>query len=110
MKLVTKELENKMPKINETSNQKDPMVLVHYFNPAGAGNWFGIEYDKDTGIMYGYVSIFGDHNDELGDFSIAELEEFKGMFGLGIERDLHWEARPLSEVKAQFTMNIKVGK
>lgn len=104
MKLVTKEVENKMPKINETSNQKDPICLVHYFNPQGAGNWFGIEYDKETGIMYGCASIFGDHNDELGDFSIKELEDYRGMFGMSIERDLYWDPKPLSEVKAQFTI------
>ena len=38
-----------------------------------------------------------------------ELEEFKGQFGMGIERDLYWEDKPLSEVKAQFTMKVEVG-
>ncbi|WP_438979887.1 DUF2958 domain-containing protein [Polynucleobacter sp.] len=100
MKLLTKELEAKLPR---NPKGKDPMCLVHYFNPTGAGNWFGISYNPKDRIMFGYVSIFGDWNDELGDFALWELEEYKGMGGLGIERDLHWEPKPVSEVKERYT-------
>jgi hypothetical protein len=103
MKLMTKELEKSLPFFDTVSGQDDPMVLVHYFNPIGAGHWFGIEYDKGTKIFFGYVSIFGDHNDELGDFSLYELAELELPFGMHIERDLYWTAKPLSEVKAKYT-------
>jgi len=35
---------------------------------------------------------------ELGTFSLDELQSYKGRFGLGIERDLHFKARTLKEV------------
>ena len=35
---------------------------------------------------------------ELGTFSLDELQSFKGKFGLGIERDLHFKERTLKEV------------
>ena len=41
-------------------------------------------------MIFGYVSIFGDWNDEWGYFSLAELESYKGPLGIGIERDLYW--------------------
>jgi hypothetical protein len=102
MKLLTKEIEKKLPGLSDELGS-DPIAQVHYFNPTGIGNWFGMAYDPDSRIMFGYVSLFGDHNDELGDFSLIELEEFKGMFGLGIERDLHWKPTPLSQIKAEYT-------
>jgi hypothetical protein len=38
------------------------------------------------------------HDSELGYFSLAELEGFRGPFGLGIERDRHFGEPKLSEV------------
>jgi hypothetical protein len=102
MKLLTKALLKKLPQLEDELGE-DPIALVHYFNPTGIGDWFGMAYDEDMHIMFGYVSLFGDHNDELGDFSLHELEEFKGQFGLGIERDLHWEPTKLSEIKKRYT-------
>ncbi len=72
MKLITKTLEKTLPEINSTDD-KDPICRAKFFNPSGAGNWFVIEYDKNDRIAFGYVSIFGDYIDELGDFSITEL-------------------------------------
>ena len=37
---------------------------------------------------------------EAGYFSLSELKSIKGPFGLGIERDMHWQPRPLTEVAA----------
>lgn len=72
-------------------------MVVKFFNPTGAGTWYATEYDPKEKIFFGYVSIFGDYNDEWGYFSLEELENFKGAFGLGIERDLHCEEQPISE-------------
>tara|TARA_R100001230_G_C5617533_1_gene127677 strand:+ start:298 stop:471 length:174 start_codon:yes stop_codon:yes gene_type:complete len=48
-----------------------------------------MEFDgEDT--FYGYVD--GDYG-EYGYFSLSELQSVKGMFGLGIERDIHWDDR-----------------
>lgn len=92
MKLITKDLENRFKKIGSQENipLKDHIVVAKFFNPAGAGTWFVTEYDPETKICFGFVSIFGDWNDEWGSFSLAELEELKGPFGIGIERDMFW--------------------
>lgn len=106
MKLLTKKLETELRrKQTNIRNYDDAIVKAHWFNPSGAGDWFGIELvDGFDDIVFGYVSIFGDWNDELGDFSLSELESIKlPPFGLGIERDLHWTPRPLSEIKKEYT-------
>jgi len=99
MKLLTKEIEKRFKEIGFQSqgNVADPIVVVKFFNPTGAGTWYATEYDPETKQFFGYVSIFGDHNDEWGYFSLEELENFEGGFGLGIERDLYCGEKRISE-------------
>ena len=97
MKLITKELEKRFKKVGSQENVKDPIVIAKFFNPTGAGTWWATEYNPEDKIFFGYVSIFGDHNDEWGSFSLEELESVKGTFGLGIERDLYCGEKRISE-------------
>jgi hypothetical protein len=93
MRLMTGELEKRFAEIGSQENSKNPIVVAKFFNPAGAGTWYATEYDPKTKTFFGYVSIFGDWNDEWGYFSLDELESFEGPFGIGLERDLHWGER-----------------
>lgn len=97
MKLMTKAIEKRFEAIGSQDGKKDPIVIVKFFNPTGAGSWFSTEYDPINKIFFGYVSIFGDHCDEWGSFALDELQSFKGSMGLGIERDLHCGEKPISE-------------
>ena len=95
MRLMTKELEKRFAEVGSQEDVKDPVIIAKFFNPCGTGTWYATEYDPKTQTFFGYVSIFGDWNDEWGYFSLEELESYVGQLGLGIERDLYWE-----EVKA----------
>lgn len=105
MKLLTKEVEALLPKLYSQEHVKDPIVHVKFFDPAGSATWFitegGWERDENGNpedfIMFGYVT--GMVEDELGYVSMNELQSVKGPLGLGIERDLYWTPKPLSEVK-----------
>lgn len=103
MKLMTKTLLNRFAKVGSQENIKDPIIIAKYFNPAGPGTWFATEYDPKTRTFFGYVSIFGDWNDEWGYFSLDELAEFRGPFGLEIERDLYFDEKPASQIIKQVT-------
>ena len=81
MKLLTKEIINRFKKIGSQENEKNPIVVAKFFNPSGAGTWWATEYDPVDKIFFGYVSIFGDHCDEWGSFSLEELENFKDFTG-----------------------------
>ena len=98
MKLLTKALEKRFAQVGSQENVKDPIIIAKFFNPTGAGTWYATEYDPKDRIFFGYVSIFGDWNDEWGYFSLDELESYKGRFGLGIERDLYFGEKPASQV------------
>lgn len=67
---------------------EDIPIKAKLFNPTGRGTWYVAAYYPNERIAYGYVSLFGDWNDEWGDFSIDELQGFQGPFGVGIEVDL----------------------
>ena len=98
MQLMTKELAQRFWMVGSQENNPDPIVIAKYFNPTGIGTWYAIEYDPIDKVFFGYVSLFGDDNDEWGYFSLDELQGFHGRVGLGIERDLYCGEFPISTV------------
>ena len=100
MKLLTKEIRETLPALYSQEDNPDPLVRVHFFSPSGTGDWYVTEGggDGDDFLFFGLGYIF---EPEMGYTSLAEMESDKGPVGLGIERDLHWRPRPLSEVKAE---------
>lgn len=95
MKLLTKELAKKLPAFRETENQLDPVAQVKFFAPWSDWTWYATEYDGvDT--FFGLVQGF---EEELGYFSLAEVEAVRGPFGLTIERDTGFRPRPLSQLR-----------
>jgi len=64
--------------------------VVKFFNPVGAATWLISEMDEN-GIMFGLCDL-GMGSPELGSVLLSELEEIVLPFGLGIERDMHFEA------------------
>ena len=97
MKLMTKQLLKRFAEVGSQEYVEDPIVIAKFFNPTGAGTWYATEYDPWDKIFFGYVSIFGDWNDEWGSFSLEELENSVGSIGLGIERDIYFTEQPFSE-------------
>ncbi len=91
MKLLTKAIEEAFKKQGDTS-EKDPndvKIIVKFFNPMGQGTLYATEYNEEERIFFGFVSLFGDHNDELGQFSLTELESIQLPLGMKIERDMY---------------------
>jgi len=65
MKLLTKEIEKKLPKSHSQENEENPKIIVKYFHPLSDWTWYVI------------------------DFTLRQLEEVR-IKGLGIERDLYF--------------------
>ena len=105
MKLLTKQLIKRFEEIGSQESSKNPIVVAKFFNPVGSATWYATEYLPDEKLFFGYVSIFGDHNDEWGYFSLEELEGYRGAFGLGVERDLYFDEQPISQVLKGVNIN-----
>lgn len=103
MKLLTPEIAARLAAnararfdaIERGLREPDPKPVARFFNPVGAATWLATEIDAD-GILFGLADL-GFGCPELGSFSAAQLEAVRLPYGLGIERDLHFEAQhPLS--------------
>tara|TARA_Y100000310_G_C20563230_1_gene754129 strand:+ start:591 stop:902 length:312 start_codon:yes stop_codon:yes gene_type:complete len=97
MQLMTEELQAKIPKIGETSEQSATETQVHLkiFDPCGSWTWYVTEYAPETGECFGFVD---GHSPELGYFNLKELQRIEGPLGLGMERDILWRSTTLREV------------
>jgi hypothetical protein len=88
MKLLTKEILAKLPKLyaNEKKKPEDVKVIVKFFHPMSSWTWLATEgeYNEDGDFIF--FGLVKGHEDELGYFSLRELESVK-VRGLGIERD-----------------------
>ena len=100
MELLTDEIIEEFKKQDDTSFKKaeEVKIIAKFFNPTGAGTWFATEYNPIERIFFGYANLGDREMAELGYFSLDELQEYRGRFGLGIERDLHFGDHTLREV------------
>ena len=99
MKLLTKEIKNKLPPLySQDGKAGKAVVYVKYFLPGSSWLWYGCEYDgKD--IFFGLVD---GQCRELGYFSLSELENLKNPLGLTVERDLYWQPKRLEEIAPEM--------
>jgi len=97
MKLMTKALERQMPALYAQEGKGDEaVVFAKFFTPDSSWTWYATEYRPEERLFFGLVD--GQYQ-ELGYFSLDELESVKGPLGLPIERDLHWRPMTLGEVR-----------
>ena len=95
MKLLTTQLLKSFDKIGRQENTTDPMVVAKFFDPTGSWTWFATEYDPSTKMFFGLVHGI---EKEWGPFGLEELESITRPFGLGIERDIYFDACRASEL------------
>jgi hypothetical protein len=94
MKLMTQEILHKIPALRATENIPLDQKIAHvkFFTPWTNWTWYGVEYDPDERMFFGYVVGL---EKEWGYFSLDELEAVKGPFGLKIERDKYFDSQPV---------------
>ena len=98
--LLDQKSRSKLPVLYETEEQGlNAIALVKFFTPDSNWTWYVSEFDGED-ILYGLVVGF---EVEFGYFSLAELQSVRGLFGLPIERDLHFEPTPMGELLKMHT-------
>ena len=92
MKLLTEEQRTKLL-ANGTRRGADHKPVVKWFNPCGSGTWLVSELDPEypDECAFGLADL-GFGTPESGSIGLLELTEYRGPFGLGIERDIHFTA------------------
>ena len=95
MKLLTKALRTKL--LSNGTKRADHRPVCKWFHPCGAATWLVSELDPEDPDIAHCLADLGMGHPEIGSVRISELVAFRGRFGLGIERDLHFRATyPLS--------------
>ena len=100
MKLLTKEIANKLPALYSQDNVADPVCVLKYF--LQGWTWYICEGGKQENgdwLFFGKVVSPLCPEGELGYVLLSELERVRGGVGLGVERDLYWKDTPLSQCK-----------
>ena len=99
MKLLTKAILDKMPKLYETEEietcEKD--IIVKFFTPWSNWTWYIVEGEERDGdfLMFGLV----DGNEkEWGYVSMNELKSINGPYGLKIERDMYFGKQKIKDI------------
>jgi len=89
--MLTEEIKRKLPKLYATEKVPlhDKVCVCKYFTPWSNWTWYVVEgslQEDGNWMFWGYVEGLCD---EWGYFSLKEMEDLKGPFGLKIERDLY---------------------
>jgi hypothetical protein len=106
MKLLTKEITDKLQAQFPKGADFDQMVVTKLFDPCGSWSWYLLNQDpEDPDYLWGIVQGF---EVEMGSISLSELESFKGALGLGIERDLHFTPIPANELWEKLNRGVHV--
>jgi len=96
-KLIPQPLLSDIPDLYETEDTSDPLCHVKLFTPDSNWTWYIIELSKsDAQTCFGYVQGL---ENELGYFTLVELELLHGPLGLVIERDMSFNPTLLSLVQ-----------
>lgn len=90
MILLTDDLRNRLL-TNGRQRDIDHVPVVKFFNPVGAATWLITETEPDGDTMFGLADL-GFGCPEIGSCSLAELTSVRLPFGLGIERDILFQA------------------
>lgn len=91
MKLVTKKIENSLPALYATDGQKEKKVVAKFFAPWNNWTWYVFEGEKLENGDFEFFGLVNGHEQEMGYFTLSQLESVRGPIGLKIERDRHFE-------------------
>ena len=97
MSLIPQDIFNKIPNLYETENQEEKICYVKLFLADSNWTWYIIEIDKqDNNTCFGFVDGL---EQELGYFTIRELENLRSQYGLKVELDSSFTPTKLSKIK-----------
>lgn len=95
MDLLPDSIRAQIPPLYAQAQSSDAIAYAKLFMPDSNWTWYITEFDgEDT--CFGLVQGF---EEELGYFSLNELQCTRGSLGLAIERDLYFDPTPLSQLR-----------
>ena len=117
MKLLTKEIVNRLNKSPLYSTEKHNIVpvIVKFFTPDSNWTWFAVEGEEvkdEFGVGTGDYEFFGlveGFEKELGYFRLSELASIRGPFGLPVKRDKFFSGMVLDKTNNTVRSATAIG-
>jgi len=103
MKLLTKELREKLPKFHAQEDKgEEAIAYIKFFTPWTCWTWYATEGEpildeQGNEVDFHFFGLVFGLEKEFGYFSLKELESVKGPFGLSIERDMGFTPCPIKD-------------
>jgi len=109
MKLLTKEIEKRLPPLYATEKVpvEEKVAQAKFFGPWGNLTFYAVEYDPNQREFFGLVVNGTEH--ELTYFTLAQLEAIRGPYGLGIERDRDFRPTKLKDLPKGYGLGCVCG-
>lgn len=109
MKLITKALEKtfaKYPLYSQDGKGNDAVVIAKFFLPGSGFTWYVTEAEKQANCDYMFFGYVEGLDSELGYFTLSQLQNVRGRFGLRVERDMYFNngKTTLAQVKRENEM------
>lgn len=86
MKLLTKEIEKKLPALYSQEKVSNPKIIMKFFTPWSNWTWYIIEGERQEDGNWQFFGMVHGFEREIGYFTLKQLEEVE-VKGLKIERD-----------------------
>ncbi len=108
MKLLTQAIRRRLPSLySQDGKGRKAIAHVRFFTPDSSWTWWVTEGSpvrdgNGQEVDFQFFGLVEGHVKELGYFNLSELEEARGPMGLPIERDLHWQPKPLEEIAPEM--------
>ncbi len=106
MQLMPPELREQLI-ANGKDREGDHFPALKYFHPVGAATWLIYAMDPDDNDYLHCLADLGMGFPELGGVLLSELQNFRGPFGLGIERDLYFQPKYPVRIYAAAARNAR---
>ncbi|GAI78968.1 unnamed protein product [marine sediment metagenome] len=109
MKLLTKDIEKKLPALYSQEEVSNPKIIVKFFHPLSDWSWYVTEGEKVENGDWRFFGLVDGFEKELGYFHLSQLEEVK-VKGIGVERDMYFGEHFLNEfrgTKIEITIQAK---
>jgi hypothetical protein len=109
MKLLTQEIRKSIPALYATEQipENEKKIAVKFFTPWASWTWYAVEggpvYDDESSqeVDFEFFGLVDGDFKEWGYFTLNQLQEVKGPFGLAIERDMYFDNQTIGKVKGE---------
>jgi len=100
MKLLTKEIQKKLPKLFATEDipTEDKIFVTKFFTPDSYWTWYIVEGEQTEDGNWEFFGFVEGFEREWGYFDSRSLEAARGPLGLNIERDKFFNDVPAKEI------------